>query len=175
VLSAAVRAQAEAPKGQYVGSASTLVEYLDPNTLQTIASERLARKVTVLIGNPKSVAGQTEPNPFTLEVAPKRRLSSPVPGEIFAASARIFTGALHQYWFLQNSATGFTGALINNSSEAGLARDRVIANFNGPGGPPTSYLMHDARIGAGLQCTLNAVVTGRQMTLKIRGYAFIPG
>jgi hypothetical protein len=33
VLSATVRAQAEAPKGQYVGSASTLVEYLDPNTL----------------------------------------------------------------------------------------------------------------------------------------------
>ena len=179
VLSATVRAPAEAPKGEYVGSASTLVEYLDPNTLQTIASERLARKVTVIIGDPKSVAGQTEPNPFTLEVAPKRRLSSPVPGEIFAASARVSaaTGnlALYQYWSLQNSATGFAGALINNYSEAGLAKDRINAHFNGPGGAPASYLMHDGRIAPGLQSTLSAIIVGRQMTLKIRGHAFIPG
>jgi hypothetical protein len=179
VLSATVRAQAEAPKGQYVGSASTLVEYLDPNTLQTIASERLARKVTVVIGDPKSVAGQIENNPFTLAVAPKRRLSSPVPGEIFAASARISaaTGnlALYQYWTLQNSATGFAGALFNNYSEAGLAKDRINAHFHGPGGAPASYLMHDGRIAPGLQSTLSAVIAGRQMTLKIRGHAFVPG
>lgn len=179
VLFATVCATAEVPKGNYLGSANTLVEYLDPNTLRTVASERFARKMIVFVGDPKSSAGQTESNPFTLTVGPKKRQPSPVSGEIFAASARIsaVTGipTLYQYWSLQNSATGFTGALTNNYSEAGLARDRIVANFPGPGGSPASYQMHDARIAPGLQCTLDAVVAGRQMTLKIRGYAFVPG
>lgn len=170
---------AEVPHGTYVGTSSTLVKYLNPDTLQTVAQESFSRKLTVLVGNPQSASGQTEANPFTLAVKPKKRGPSPTPGEIFAASARVFavngTPTVFQYWTLQDSATGFTGALTNNYIENGLAKDRVVANFGGPGGAPTNFKMHDARIASGLQCSLDAVVEGNLMKLKIRGYAYVPG
>lgn len=170
-------AGAEVSKGTYVGTSSTLVRYLNPNTLETVAQERFARKLRVFIGDPKSTGGQTEANPFTLTVSPKPRAN--VPGEVFAQSARILpvsgTPTLVQYWTLQNTATGFNGALADNHSDSALAKDRVVANLGGPGGTPSAFLMHDPRVGAGLQCTCEAVLDGDKMTLKIRGYAFVPG
>ena len=80
-----------------------------------------------------------------------------------------------QYWLLQNTATGFTGQLVVNHFEDDLARDKVIANLGGPGGTPAAFKMHDPRIGALLQTTFVSTVTGRQMTLKMNGYAFVPG
>lgn len=169
----------DVPPGTYVGTSSTLVKYLDPNTLETVSQESFSRKLTVFVGDPKSSSGTTEANPFTLSVAPNRRTDSLTPGEVFAASARVFAVSgsprLFQYWTLQNTATGFSGALTNNHSDLGLAKDRVVANFNGPGGTPTKFKMHDARVGSGLQCSLDAVVEGSSMALKIRGYAFVQG
>ena len=178
ILAVASMGRGDVPHGTYAGTSATLVKYLNPDTLQTQSQESFSRKVIVFIGDPKSASNGTESNPFTLSVSPRRRGSSPTPGEIFAASARIFpisgTPSLFQYWTLQNTATGFTGALTNNYIESGLAKDRVIANLGGPGGNPAKFKMHDARIAPGLQCSLDAVVEGDQMTLKIRGYAYVP-
>jgi hypothetical protein len=94
-----------------------------------------------------------------------------------AASARIFPipgggSALLQYWVMQNTTTGFVGALVENHTDVGLARDRVVAKLSGI---PTGYKMHSGEIAPGLQCSLTSVVTGAQMALTIKGYAFVPG
>lgn len=170
---------AAVPPGTYVGTSSTVVRYLNPDTLQTVSQETFSRKLLVFVGAPESASGTTESNPFTLSVRPKNSGAPLAPGQIFLESARVFpingTPTLFQYWTLQNSTTGFNGALTNNYIESDLARDRVIANFGGPGGSPAKFKMHDARVAPGLQCSLDAIMEGDLMKLRIRGYAYIPG
>jgi hypothetical protein len=172
-------ASAGAPKGTYLGTSKTTVQYLDPNTLQSVATQVFTCNETVVISALKKAGGVTESNPFSLSIVASKPKPAPVNGDVKAASARVFAGAqgglvLLQYWALQNTTTGFVGQLENNHIFDGLARDRVIANLLGPQGTPAAFKMHDAEIGAGLQCTLAATVTGRAMALKITGYAFVP-
>jgi hypothetical protein len=82
---------------------------------------------------------------------------------------------LLQYWELDNSDAGFVGFLTNNHAVDGVARDGVVALLGGPGGTPKKFLMHDASIGAALQCNMSATTTGRRLALKVTGYAFVPG
>ena len=178
VLIAASFAAADVTKGTYLGTSKTTVKYLDPNTLQPVATEVFTRNETVIVGAAKSAGGVTEGNPFSLNVVPTTRATPPADGEVTAASARIFptgAGVLVQYWLLQNTVTGFTGQLASNHLAQGLAKDRVIANLGGPGGSATAFKMHDGQFGVALPCTLNATGTGRQMTLKITGYALVLG
>ena len=79
-----------------------------------------------------------------------------------------------QYWLFQNTLTGFTGTLVNEHAAEGLAKDRVIAKLNGPGGNPTKFQMLDSNAG-NLVCTMTGTVTGNQLVLKITGFAVIPG
>jgi hypothetical protein len=175
----AVPAWADVVNGTYTGSSKTNVKYLDPGSLQVIATESYANKVTLNITPPVRSGTVAETNPFSLLLAPFSRGSGPTAGEIFAASARIFTviggNVLLQYWELDNTDDGFVGFLTNNHTADGLAKDRVIALLGGPGGTPKKFLMHDASIGAGLQCNMTATTTGRQLALKVTGYAFVPG
>lgn len=172
-------ASADVVYGTYTGSSKTNVKYLDPDSLQVIATESYASKVTLNITPPIRNGTVTETNPFSLLLAPFSRSDGPTPGEIFAASARIFAvnggTVLLQYWELDNTDNGFVGFLTNNHTADGLAKDRIIALLGGPGGTPKKFLMHDASIGAGLQCNMTATTTGRQLALKVSGYAFVPG
>lgn len=178
-LLAAVAAQADVAAGAYRGTSKTTVKYLNPDTFAVLATEVFTRNETVTIGPLKSAGGFTEENPFSLTIAPTTPSPSPTPGDVKAASARTFpvngANVLVQYWLLQNTATGFTGQLLVNHFEDNLARDKVIANLGGPGGTPAAFKMHDPRIGALLQTTFTSTVTGRQMTLKMNGYAFVLG
>jgi hypothetical protein len=171
-------ATADVTRGTYVGTIRTSVVYLDPNTLQPITTEVFTRNASVIITAPKQVGVQVERNPFSMRISAITPGSSSL-GGIKAASARVFAGAnglvLLHYWTLQNTTTGFTGRLTNNYYSDGLALDRVIANLGGPDGTPAAFLMHDAQIGSGLQCTLTSTVTDARMALKITGYAFVPG
>jgi hypothetical protein len=167
-------------KGTYLGTSKTIVQYLDPNTLQPVATQVFTCNETVVIGAPKSAGGLTELNPFDISVVASAPKTPPVDGDLKAASALVFSGIhgglfLVEYWALQNTATGFVGELDANHLADGLARNRVIANAGGPHGLPTGFKMLDTEFGAGFQCTLNATVTGRQMVLKITGYALVPG
>ena len=172
-------AAAAVTTGTYRGTSKTTVTYLHPDTLQPIVTEVFTRNETVIIGTPKKAGVQTEANPFSLTILPTTPGTSRTPGEVKAASARIFSVGggllLLQYWLLQNTVTGFSGQLANNHYADGLAKDKVIANLGGPGGTPVAFRMHDAQIGPALQCTLSATVVDRQMTLKLNGYAFVPG
>ena len=170
-------ATAAVTKGVYLGTSKTTVNYLDPNTLQVVATESYTCNETVVIGPRKKVGTQVEANPFSFSVAATSPKTPPVNGDVRAASARIFPAsgggsALLQYWVIQNTTSGFVGALTNNYIDLGFARDRVIAKLHGT---PTGYKMHSGEIAPGLQCTLASVVTGSQMALTIRGYAFVPG
>jgi hypothetical protein len=172
-------ASADVVNGTYTGSAKTNVKYLDPGSLQVIAAESYTNKVSLNITSPIRNGTVTEANPFSLLLAPFSRGNGPTAGEIFAASARIFAvnggNVLLQYWELDNTNAGFVGFLTNNHAVDGVARDGVVALLGGPGGTPKRFLMHDASIGAGLQCTMSATTTARQLALKIAGYAFVPG
>lgn len=173
---AASSATAAVTKGTYLGTSKTTVKYLDPNTLQVKKTEAYTCNETVVIGAPKKVGVITESNPFSLTVLATSPKVPAINGDVKAASARIFAtvgggSTVVQYWVLQNTTAGFLGALADNHLSEGLARDRVIAKFGGVG---AGYKMHDAQIAPGLQCTLAATVTGRQMVLTITGYAFVP-
>ena len=172
-------ARADVVAGTYLGTSKTTVKYLDPDTLQPLASEVFTRNEKVIVGPLKSAGGFTESNPFSLTISPTTPGPTPTTGDVKAASARIFpingANVLVQYWLLQNTATGFTGQLVVNHFEDDLARDKVVANLGGPGGTPAGFKMHDPRIGALLQTTLTSTVSGRQMTLKVTGYAFVLG
>jgi hypothetical protein len=170
-------ATAGVTKGTYRGTSKTTVNYLNPSTLAVVATESYTCNETVVIAPPKKVGAQVEANPFTFVVAATSPKTPAVNGDVKAASARIFPASgggsvLLQYWVLQNTATGFVGALGDNYIDLGLARDRVIAKLRGT---PTGYKMHSGEIAPGLQCTLASVVTGSQMALTIKGYAFVPG
>jgi hypothetical protein len=169
-------ASAGVTKGIYLGTSKTTVKYLDPNTLQVIATQIYTCNETVVVGAPKKVGVAVESNPFSLTILATTPKTPPVNGDVKAGSARIFPASgggtvLVQYWVLQNTATGFVGVLADNHISEGLARDRVIAKL---GGASAGYKMHDGQIAPGLQSTLAATVTARQMALTINGYAFVP-
>jgi hypothetical protein len=172
-------AAADVTTGAYRGTSKTTVTYLHPDTLQPLATEVFTRNETVLVGPPKKTGVQMERNPFSLTILPTTPGTAATLGDVKAASARIFfVGSgyvLLQYWLLQNTATGFSGQLVNNYYADGLAKDRIIANLGGPSGIPAAFRMHDGQIGSALQCTLAATVVDRQLTLKLNGYAFVPG
>lgn len=174
-----VPVRADVVNGTYTGSSKTNVRYLDPATLAVVATGSYSRKVTVNITPPRQNGSVTEANPFSLTLAPFARGDSLTPGQVFAASARIFVvsggSILLQYWDLNNTVDGFVGALIDNHVGDGAAKERVIALLGGPGGTPTKFLMHDASIGTALQCKVTATATGRQLAVKLTGYAFVPG
>jgi hypothetical protein len=123
VLGSGSIADAAVTHGTYTGSAKTNVKYLDPNTLQTVATGSYGRKMKVKIGPRKQIRSATEANPFTMVISPSEREESPVAGELFAASARVFkfngSDVLLQYWTLQNTSSGFRGALTDKHSAKG--------------------------------------------------------
>lgn len=174
-----VPAGADVVNGTYTGSSKTNVKYLDPATFAVVATGSYSRKVTVNITPPRQSGSVTESNPFSLTLAPFARGDTLTPGQVFAASARIFAvsggNILLQYWDLDNTTGGFVGALTNNHVSDGAAKERVIALLGGPGGTPRKFLMHDASIGTALQCKMTATATGRQLAVKLTGYAFVPG
>jgi len=170
--------QADVENGTYVGSSKTIVKYLDPRTLQTVSKAAYGKKVEVVILARKTAGGQVENNPFSISISPVNDTDGPRPGQLFAASARAFTvngsPVLVQYWVMDNTDDGFVGVLANNHSSEGLARDRIGALLGGPGGEPRAFRMHDAKVGAQLQCRMSATATGKDLLLQVAGYAFVP-
>ncbi len=179
VLFAASSALAAAPKGTYVGTSKTTVKYLNPDTLETVATEAYSCNETVIIGALKKASGVVESNPFSLTILATKPKTPPAFGDVKLASARIFPipgggSGLVQYWLLQNTTAGFSGLLFDNHRVDGLALDRVVAKLGSLQGPPAGFKMHDGQIGAALQCKISATVTGRQMVVTLIGYAFVP-
>jgi hypothetical protein len=178
LLALAAPGRADVVHGTYTGSSRTNVKYLNPNTLQVIATGSYSRKVKLVISPPRRLGAAVETNPFALQLAPLVRKSAPVVGEVFAASARIFSvpagQVLLQYWDLDDTSTGFVGELSDNHAADGTSKDRVVALLGGPGGTPRPFLMHDARVGPALQAQMIGTATGRKLALKITGYAFVP-
>jgi hypothetical protein len=114
LLAVASAAPAGAPKGTYLGTSKTTVNYLDPNTLQVVATQVFTCNESIVVRAPKSADGITEANPFSLAIRATAPKTPPVDGDLEAVSARTIksvTGAnvLVQYWSLQNTATGFVG------------------------------------------------------------------
>ena len=169
--------QAAVGAGVYNGTARTTVKYLNPTTLQVMATESYGRKMLVTVGARKQLGTTVESNPFFLKIAPTVRTTPPANGDVFTASARVVSGSfgtvLLQYWMLRNTATGFDGALVDNHSSDGAAKDRMIAKLGPNSG--ASYLLHDANIVSGLQCKVLGTTSGRQLNLTVNGYAYIPG
>jgi hypothetical protein len=172
-------ADADVVRGTYIGSSKTNVRYLNPATLAVVSAESYSGKMNVTILPPRQNGSITESNPFSLTLTPFARGDGLTAGQVFAASARVFVvnggSILLQYWDLSNTVDGFVGSLINNHLADGAGKERVIALLGGPGGTPRKFFMHDASIGAALQCTITATTIGRLLTLKLTGYAFIPG
>jgi hypothetical protein len=163
------------PPGTYNGTSTSTVKFLDPNTLQVIATKRYSRKTTVVIAAP--LAG--EANPFSLNVKPTVSGSPPAAGDLVTASARNVsaggTPLLLQYWSLTNTEAGFTGRFTDSHLPEGFGIDRLVAPLSTPSGALKKYRLHDARVAPGLQVT--AVATkpaAKKIALTISGYAFIP-
>jgi hypothetical protein len=169
---------ADVVNGSYVGSAKTTVKYLDPNTLAVVSTESYARKTKINIAPPKISGGGAETNPFSFGIAPFPRDEPLVAGALFAASARLIEvdgrDVLLQYWNAQNTTTGFTASLVNNHASEGLAKDRIMAFLGGADGKLKPFLMHDANVGAGLQCKMTGTATDRKLVIDVGGYAFVP-
>lgn len=165
-------------QGVYVGSSQTTVKFLNPNTLQVVATKQYTRKLTVTIGAPKTNGGFTESNPFTLIIAPTTPGALPVNGDLYVASAR---GATQQgiptlllYWQLQSTQAGFGGSMIDNHYLENEAKDRVVAPIFIPSGAPTPHKLHSNATSPSGLTSINGIALGKQLTVTIKGFAFVP-
>jgi hypothetical protein len=176
LLTFTAASQAEVVNGLYNGTARTTVKYLHPQTMQVVKIESYGRKLQVVIAPRKESGGVVETNPFFWRMVPTTRTTPPSLGDVAAASSRVVSSGggsvLLQYWNLRNTVSGFDGALVNNHTAEGLAKDRIVAKL---GDQRAGYLMHDASVGAGLQCKVVGTATGKQLKVTVDGYAFVPG
>jgi hypothetical protein len=177
IWSLASIASADVANGIYRGTSQTTVKFLDPATLAVRASRRFSRKVSVTVGKPLSYGGTTETSPFHWVVGPTTAGDGLVAGDLFTASARTASIAgntrLLQYWFFQNTQSGFTGAFINSHLVEGAQRDRLVAPLGSPDGALKAHRLHDGSVAPGLQVAANGLVNGAKMTLTITGFAYV--
>ena len=173
-LSLVLPSMGEVPRGTYVGSSKTTVKFLDPITNAVTATRQYSRKLTVKIAKP--LAGET--NPFNLKVAPGTVTPAPVVSDFYTASARFVTTGggteLLEYWTLQDTATGFTGAFTDSHLPEGFAQDRIILPFIKPSGALKPYRFHDDRVSPVFQVKANATLTDLKLKLVFTGYGFVP-
>ncbi len=170
-------ATADVANGTYRGTATTTVRFLNPATLEVEATRRYSRKMTVTIRRPLRYAGTAETNPFNMVVNPTVAGAGLVAGDLYTATARTaITGGrtqLLQYWTMQNTQSGFTGAFTNAHALERAQRDRIVAPLGDPDGALKPYRLRDASFGPAFQVNASGLVSGNQMTLTIAGHASV--